>query len=522
MGSVLSKTKINRISLILFTAVILTVNVVMADDVKDEMFRRANELIETATNLQAELFSPENYEKGMKHYHMALKDYEEEKSLKKIRENLEEAELYLQAAVDASGRVRDALSELIVVRNQAERFKANVYASKEFENAEKKFKQAALRIEDGKFGKAQDDAKEAEEKYRRAVIEMLKDYYLDDAEKRLRAVKKEIFKDTYKQVENKLEDIEEYLKYQSKVDFGIEDIFVGTYTRISDALKMADIEYPALEVEGVEIEVEMPESEEAEVMAETLEPEEKVVPEQEEIPDEPETESVQDLDVPDYPDWEPTEVMKKIEGMETEISRLLSPSTREKISAAVPDFESKSFVAETPEDIYGAAVATAHDLFERDRLGTMDSRKGAFLVLIDATRQVDQDLVQLTDEVVKLDKLIAHVADNREALKKYYESAPETEPLDEKQLAKYAYDVEQNWNKTDNLGLEYIETPEVNLREMDELEKSDLAYELENLEIVEKQLSEIRHINGIKQSTAYERRSQYLRALELIAEEMNK
>jgi len=481
-----------------------------SDQVRDEMFRAADSLKALAESSEASLLAPKKFEKADEYYKRAVKDYEKQSSLKKIRESIELAEEYYREAVENSAEARDFLDDALALRKSAMALEINESAPGKFKSAEKKLKSAALEVGKDKFSSAAKKAEKAREGYRRAAIETMREDYLDDAFQRLKIEKKNIFKDTYKKAKNQLESIEEYLKYQSKTDFDLKELYIDTYNKIAEALQTAEIEYPPLEIGG-------------QVLAESPAIEEKEAPQAEVrvLDQEAELDSLLAEQVGESKEQVLPQMDQELLDFHQNISSLLSPSTRENIEESTDDFESRAFTAATEEDLYNAAATTAQEMFDNSKLGVMNIDEASFLVLMASVRKMDDDLSTIREQISAMDDTRAEIQSMREYLMGFMDDESEAGSFDEEQLSKNRYKVEDKWERTENLGLEYIRAPRTELRDINKIEKRNIPLELKSLENLKTDIDRIAEIDSIKLKRAEDRREKYVSTMKTILEKRN-
>lgn len=233
------------------------------DQVKEQIFKEAKEALQRAKEEGVPLLSPNNFAKAEEFYQKALEDYEQGESLKRIRENIERAMEHMGAAFESAKLSRVALEYLIQMRDETIALEVSKYAADEFTEAERKFRQAAMKVEDGDVKSARSIARDAEKKYRRAMIEGLKKGVLAEASDKLKEVKNSIPKETFRKAKAELDELEDSIEAQKREEFAIGELFAEVHARIQQTLTLAGIvveasELPDLVIEELALSPEQP------------------------------------------------------------------------------------------------------------------------------------------------------------------------------------------------------------------------------------------------------------------------
>ena len=475
------------------------------DGVKDEIFGTLMQTFEKAEAQNVDLFSPKNYKLAQDYYDKALKAYKSEKSLKTIREFVDKSQDYLNAAMENIEIARITLGDLIALRQEAIDYEVDKSAPKSFASAESKFKAASVKIESGSTRSAKAASKEAEKSYRLAVIRVLQDDYLKSAREMLKDVKKDVFKDTYKSALDGLNETEAYLKYQAKADFAIPKIFPEVHQKISEALAVAEIKFPDLVIGGKVLN-----SYDTPAAVQKTEPAAETKVKEKSKKSDTKVEKV-------YKELPP--ISTEILNQEQEIKRLISPSSQKSLAQAVPDFEVLAFGLESESALTEAANQTVQKLYEEGDLGAVDIDKASFLIVLNAVNEMDEDIKVILDEIDKMEANKQEIADLKTRLSEY--SNGSSEPVLEGDMKEFSYKVESEWDKTPNLGLEYIRTPQIKLRSLNKIEKENLSAEMQALDNLNVSLDDISQIVALKLQMAMDRRAKYQSTLSSIMKAMS-
>ena len=475
------------------------------DGVKDELFGTLMQTFEQAESQNVDLFSPKNYKLAQDYYDKALKAYQKEKSLKTIREYVDKSQDYLNAAMENIEVAQITLADLIALRQTAIKYEIDKSAPKSFASAESKFKAASKKIESGSTRSAKSASKDAEKSYRLAVIKVLREDFLKSAREMLKDVKKDIFKDTYKSALDGLKETEAYLKYQSKAEFAIPEIFPEVHHQISEALAIAEIKFPDLLIGGKVLS-----SYDAPANPKKPEPvvETKV------------TEKSKKADVKVekvYKEIPP--IAADILKQEQEIKRLISPSSQKNLGQAVPDFEILAFGVENEQGLTAAANETVQKLYEDGDLGAVNVDKASFLIILNAIYEMDEDVKVILDEIDEMKSNKQEIADLKNKLAEYNDGSDD--PILPGDMEEFSYKVNTEWDKTPNLGLEYIRTPQIKLRSLNKIEKENLNAEMAALDQLNASLDDISQIVALKLQMALDRRAKYISTLSSIMKKMS-
>lgn len=158
---------------------------------RSDVFDRYDRLIEDLQHKNASLFSPQNYEKALKLYKKASKEYgEENPDLEKIKKTLRECESYCLDALKNVEIARSMLSKTITKREAALDAGAPQFATERWEKAEEKFKDACEELEDDDREDAVKKSSKAATYYYQARIEALKNNVLQEARSNIELAKK--------------------------------------------------------------------------------------------------------------------------------------------------------------------------------------------------------------------------------------------------------------------------------------------------------------------------------------------
>jgi OOP family OmpA-OmpF porin len=169
---------------------------VLAQDPKTLLFQEADEALQKAKEIQANIFSPTQFRSGMKYYTQAEEDYGKNKNLEDIREKLKIATANFLKAIETTKLAQTHLKECISARNDALSAEAHIFRKKAWEEAESALEDASKDLEDGNLKSAKNKSGKAERLYRTVELEAIKANYLDETKTLLEKHEKELKKRT--------------------------------------------------------------------------------------------------------------------------------------------------------------------------------------------------------------------------------------------------------------------------------------------------------------------------------------
>jgi OOP family OmpA-OmpF porin len=149
-------------------------------EVKTVLFKEANAALQAAKKVHAEVLAPKNFGEAMKRYQEAEADLQQGKKLEDIRKKLSESTAAFQKAIEATKLAEVTFANSIKARKDAQFTESPKFASVLWTEAEKKFNEAAGKLEDGDVNDARKRAGEAEKLYRQAELDAIKTNYLQE------------------------------------------------------------------------------------------------------------------------------------------------------------------------------------------------------------------------------------------------------------------------------------------------------------------------------------------------------
>jgi OmpA-OmpF porin, OOP family len=149
--------------------------------VRPELFNDADKILKEARDKNAPVYSPTNFEHGMKYYDDATDLAKRGKGDEDIKDKLKDAVTSFTKSIESSARTEATLLNVIAARHDAEKAGAWKYSPKSWDLAEEQFKNAASEIEDNDPESAKEKAGKAESMYRTTELEAIEASYLAPA-----------------------------------------------------------------------------------------------------------------------------------------------------------------------------------------------------------------------------------------------------------------------------------------------------------------------------------------------------
>lgn len=171
---------ITTVLIVGFVALTLLSPAMGQKEIKSSLFAVADTALSNAKKAQADILAPKSFDRAMKLYADAEKELEKGKNLDDIRKKLTEAVSYFNKSTEASKLGRVTLEKTLAARVDAKDAGSATYSTETWDKAEAKFREGAVKLEDGDVNNARKKGGEAEELYRQAELEAIKASYLKD------------------------------------------------------------------------------------------------------------------------------------------------------------------------------------------------------------------------------------------------------------------------------------------------------------------------------------------------------
>jgi outer membrane protein OmpA-like peptidoglycan-associated protein len=157
---------------------------------KNNLFKDYMDILEDAKQKNAEILSPEFFQKAQEKYDEASRDYDNNGGLKDIRRKLDESKQYAEKALSVVELANLYLKTSIEARDAAIAANAPLYALSLWNEAEDKMRDSGMELEDDDINDARDTGTKATELYRKAELKAIKNGILGDARKEIELAEK--------------------------------------------------------------------------------------------------------------------------------------------------------------------------------------------------------------------------------------------------------------------------------------------------------------------------------------------
>ena len=158
-------------------------NSAFAQQTAKEVFAPLEQKISEAKGQYADIYSPNFFADGMVAYQAAVKSFRDQEDAEDVQEGIREASQKLDKALDQTKIAQATFPDAWNARLDAMESQAIKYQPEGWNEAEETFNDAARQLERGKLDNAREDGKEAEELYRKAELDAIKNNYLVNARK---------------------------------------------------------------------------------------------------------------------------------------------------------------------------------------------------------------------------------------------------------------------------------------------------------------------------------------------------
>lgn len=155
-------------------------------NIRQQLFQNIDSRLVALHDMQADLYSSENYESGKEHYDKADQYLRRDRNIDRIREELNNADKAFDKAEETSRIGEVTFRSTTDLRNKAIRANASEYTPDIWKDAEASFKKAAIELEGGSVNRTQREALKAEALYSEAELEAIKASFLNPARELLK------------------------------------------------------------------------------------------------------------------------------------------------------------------------------------------------------------------------------------------------------------------------------------------------------------------------------------------------
>lgn len=164
----------------LLTGILMAVQIVMAQDPKTELFMEADEAMQKAKEVQADLYSPTFFKTAQESYAKGEEGFQKGKNLEEIEKKLKMAAVYFMKAIESTKLAHTELRNAIRARNDALKVDGPRFMEEDWKEAESEFKDAVENLEENDLSGAKKEADKAERIYRKVELDAIKANYLKE------------------------------------------------------------------------------------------------------------------------------------------------------------------------------------------------------------------------------------------------------------------------------------------------------------------------------------------------------
>ncbi|HEV8539507.1 MAG TPA: OmpA family protein [Bacteroidota bacterium] len=156
------------------------------DNLRNQLFGEVDQVLAQAKEKKADLYSPTNFETGMRYYMDASGYFTRGRSLEDIRDRVKNAAAYFAKALDLTKVAEVTFSATMAARTDAGSAGGPKFSPELWAKAEAKFRRATEQLERDNMSNAKDEASEAQAIYRDAELEAIKANFLTPARELLK------------------------------------------------------------------------------------------------------------------------------------------------------------------------------------------------------------------------------------------------------------------------------------------------------------------------------------------------
>lgn len=172
-----------KIAVVFFLAILIAGTCGYAQQTKSAVFKQADEAMQNAKAMKADILSPSEYSKALNYYQDAEKDFENKKGIEKVEETLIKAVNYFKRSIDFCYSAKIVFANSLNAREDALSAGADKFAKELWLEAEEQFIKAAEQLEKGDRDDSYKESVKAIEIYRKAELSAIKTNLLDETRK---------------------------------------------------------------------------------------------------------------------------------------------------------------------------------------------------------------------------------------------------------------------------------------------------------------------------------------------------
>ncbi len=172
-----------KIAVVFFLAILIAGTSANGQQTKSDVFKQADEAMQNAKEMKANILTPLEYSKALNYYQEAEKDFEKKKGIEKVKESLIEAVNYFNRSIDFCYSAKIIFANSLNAREDALSAGADKFAKELWLEAEEQFIKAAEQLEKGDRDDSYTESVKAIEIYRKAELSAIKINLLDETRK---------------------------------------------------------------------------------------------------------------------------------------------------------------------------------------------------------------------------------------------------------------------------------------------------------------------------------------------------
>lgn len=175
----------------LVLSLIASVSLAASDPLRQKLFANIDEVLAQAKAENAAILAPVSFKKGMDAYSDANNLYKKNKSVDKIKKEIDKADAEFTKSIETTKLANITFKSALKARNDAKGVEAERLSAEQWKKAEKQFKSAAQALEVGSLANARKKSDTAEATYRAAELTAIKGSYLNQTREVIARAKKE-------------------------------------------------------------------------------------------------------------------------------------------------------------------------------------------------------------------------------------------------------------------------------------------------------------------------------------------
>lgn len=169
-----------KIAVLSCLVILLASTGIYAQQTKNAVFKQAKIAWQNAKVMQADILSPNEYDKAVEYYQDAEKKFDKQRGIEKVEELLNQSVISFNRSVDFSVSAKLVFANSLNAREDALSAGANIHANELWLDGEKQFRKAAEQLEKGDRDDSYKESVEAIEIYRKAELSAIKTDLLDE------------------------------------------------------------------------------------------------------------------------------------------------------------------------------------------------------------------------------------------------------------------------------------------------------------------------------------------------------